>query len=293
MDSPSWGGPRFFKILVDKNLEASYMVIPKEFAKQHCEGLSNQIILKVPNGEAWPVELLKNEAKGLVWFGRGWQQFSQRYCFQHGHFLLFELLHNSNSFLVIIFNRTATEIDYSKQDWELAHTVLEMEVEQQQQQGLDIPHQQLPSLETTRMNIIMEKENSNGKTDVAGPTNKNKTPVSNVVSSSQRQRDSCSAATNINVVPSFSKVIKKAGCPGVPMRFVEMYVTKSSEKMVYLKVEGKSWAVKLKNFHQYNVSQLSKGWGQFARDNNLKEGDTCTFEMGSATNEFNVRVSRS
>ncbi|CAI0430198.1 unnamed protein product [Linum tenue] len=88
-------------------------MVPKKYSMDHFDCVSNPVTLELPNGDAWLVELVRDDLGKRVWFGKGWQQFSQHYHFQHGHFLLFELLGNSH-FSVNIFDRTAAEMKYSQ-----------------------------------------------------------------------------------------------------------------------------------------------------------------------------------
>ncbi|XP_012472260.1 B3 domain-containing transcription factor VRN1 [Gossypium raimondii] len=65
--------------------------------------------LRVPSGAAWKVELTK--CGGKIWFENGWLEFSNHYSLELGHLLVFRYDGNSN-FHVIIFDRTASEIQY-------------------------------------------------------------------------------------------------------------------------------------------------------------------------------------
>ncbi|KAL0006936.1 hypothetical protein SO802_008438 [Lithocarpus litseifolius] len=73
------------------------------------EGLSNSAFLKLPNGVEWKVEL--TESDGEVWLQKGWLEFAKYYSVKQGHFLVFRYEGNSH-FYVLIFDESATEIDY-------------------------------------------------------------------------------------------------------------------------------------------------------------------------------------
>ncbi|KAJ6715588.1 B3 DOMAIN-CONTAINING [Salix viminalis] len=64
----------------------------------------------------------------------------------------------------------------------------------------------------------------------------------------------------------------------VPINFVERYF-KHINQFVMLQVEDRSWSVKLIPRSSQRVAVLSAGWARFARENSLKVGDVCAFEM--------------
>ncbi|KAJ6427819.1 hypothetical protein OIU84_023259 [Salix udensis] len=64
----------------------------------------------------------------------------------------------------------------------------------------------------------------------------------------------------------------------VPMSFVERYF-KHINQFVMLQVADRSWSVKLITRSSQRVAVLSAGWARFARENSLKVGNVCAFEM--------------
>lgn len=68
------------------------------------------MLLRVPGGSTWTIELEKrNDGMVLLW--KGWQEFAEYYSIGHGHLIVFKYKGNS-TFCVIIFNKSASEIDY-------------------------------------------------------------------------------------------------------------------------------------------------------------------------------------
>nr|XP_023913257.1 putative B3 domain-containing protein Os03g0621600 [Quercus suber] len=65
--------------------------------------------LTIPNGTKWKVKLTKSD--GEVCFGNGWCEFASSHALALGHFLVFRYEGNSE-FFVLIFDATATEIEY-------------------------------------------------------------------------------------------------------------------------------------------------------------------------------------
>ena len=75
---------------------------------------TNQICLKVAaDGRKWNVGLTKSNDGTRVWFhDHGWQTFVEFYSVGLEYFLVFKYERQSSSFYVVIFDRTATEIEY-------------------------------------------------------------------------------------------------------------------------------------------------------------------------------------
>ena len=74
------------------------------------DDLSSTVLLKVPTGATWKVELVKRD--GHIWLQNGWQEFIKYYSLAHGSFLVFEYNQRNCDFNVIIFDKSALEIDY-------------------------------------------------------------------------------------------------------------------------------------------------------------------------------------
>lgn len=72
--------------------------------------LNNKICLKVADGREWNVGLTKKN--GRVWFHNGWQKFVEFYSIGFEYFLVFKYVCQSSTFHVVIFDLTATEIEY-------------------------------------------------------------------------------------------------------------------------------------------------------------------------------------
>ena len=71
--------------------------------------LSTFAKLTLPYGRIWQVGLEK--ADNNIWFCDGWQAFVEYHSICYGHFLVFRYQGNS-SFHVLVFDKTATEIQY-------------------------------------------------------------------------------------------------------------------------------------------------------------------------------------
>ncbi|OMP02101.1 hypothetical protein COLO4_11358 [Corchorus olitorius] len=99
----------FFKIVLEDAIQEGKLKIPSRFARDYGNALSNPVLLKVPTGAMWEVELTKCDGK--IWLENGWKKFSEHYSLKHGYFLVFRLEGNSQ-FHVLIFDTSASEIKY-------------------------------------------------------------------------------------------------------------------------------------------------------------------------------------
>ena len=77
--------------------------------RKYGNGLSSPLLLMVPGGATWHVEL--TESDGDVWLQNGWQGFVEHYFLKRGHFLVFKYEGDCN-FQVLIFDMSASEIEY-------------------------------------------------------------------------------------------------------------------------------------------------------------------------------------
>ncbi|KAL2938683.1 B3 domain-containing transcription factor VRN1 [Bienertia sinuspersici] len=106
--------PYFFKLFVNPLCQKQQLRIPMEFGKKYGMYLSDDICLNVPNSELpWEVKLEK-DSNNNMFLGKGWQALSEFYGLEYGSFLLFRFDGGSSKsqFHLLIFDKTAVEIDY-------------------------------------------------------------------------------------------------------------------------------------------------------------------------------------
>ncbi|XP_057980057.1 B3 domain-containing transcription factor VRN1-like [Malania oleifera] len=99
----------FFKIIRPTDIRDGKLRLPPKFVRKYGKKLSNPVLVKVPNGSVWKVELMKCD--GGVWLQNGWREFSKYYSIGQGHLLIFKY-EGFSRFLVIICDMTASEIEY-------------------------------------------------------------------------------------------------------------------------------------------------------------------------------------
>ncbi|CAN0923154.1 B3 domain-containing protein At3g18960 [Linum grandiflorum] len=105
---------RFFRIILQHAIVAKKLMIPRKFISENGQQLlgCDAATLEVPTGDKWDVGL-ETDRRGFVWFcSHGWEEFTEFYSLDIGHFLLFQYKGHSANFSVVICDRSAVEIDY-------------------------------------------------------------------------------------------------------------------------------------------------------------------------------------
>jgi len=83
--------------------------VPTSFVSRHWEGMSNPVILSLPNGSKNKVFWVNKD--GDVWFCNGWKEFAKYSKLDVSHIIVFRYEGNS-CFNVIIFGKSDLEIEY-------------------------------------------------------------------------------------------------------------------------------------------------------------------------------------
>ena len=92
--------------------------IPNKFISKYGVDLSNMAVLTISNGRKWKVKLTKHD--GEVWFENGWCEFASCHALTMGHLVVFKYEGNL-AFSVLVFDATATEIEYPLDDQPQVH----------------------------------------------------------------------------------------------------------------------------------------------------------------------------
>ncbi|KAI4330331.1 hypothetical protein MLD38_028629 [Melastoma candidum] len=105
------GTPHFFKVILHEDLHKTHSLkVPTKFVRKYGTNLSNLVHLKLPNGDAWAVELQRDDHGGLS-LRKGWADFIEYCCICLGYFLVFRY-EGDSCFHVVVFDATACEIEY-------------------------------------------------------------------------------------------------------------------------------------------------------------------------------------
>ncbi|XP_065870043.1 B3 domain-containing transcription factor VRN1-like isoform X1 [Euphorbia lathyris] len=252
--------PRFFKLILD---DQGKLVFPRKFVRNHGHHLSSHVMLKVPSGAKWEVDVIKSD--GQIWLQKGWPEFVKYYSISYAHFLVFEYEKENGDFNVTIFDKTATEIEYPSS---FSHE--KNMVDEAKEPDVSVQISDPPSRKTLTRHIpkgnrkkLIEKESSSKE--------------QNLVLSNPPQ-----AAKNFNSPnPSFKAPII-SDCLNRGRLYITRTFFKNIEpgtKATMLEVNNRFWPVKLLNYPHLGRAALSAGWKAFAKDNSLNVGDVCSFEM--------------
>ncbi|XP_050210522.1 B3 domain-containing transcription factor VRN1-like [Mercurialis annua] len=306
--------PHFFKIVLhDKKLE-----IPKKFVRIYGTDLPNLSLLKLPNGDQWKIELLKSN--GEIWLGKGWQEFMEFYSLAFGSFLVFQYDQKNCWFNVIIFDTSASEIEYPCKDNDgetvepycLGERFVEMGHEEVDNNSpvqisnnvSSLSRKRKESLRLSATNSVKKvklRNNTTAQLD-AEKSNGDIENVNGVMAKTQR----LTIAEKDNVLrrardsfksrnPHFMTTIQPSYLCSRLIVAIPSYVNehfkKSHGDVILYVVDGRTWSVKYSkiSIKGSNTAKLYLCWKTFVQDNGLKVGDVCVFEIISCK-ETTLRV---
>ncbi|KAF7815920.1 B3 domain-containing transcription factor VRN1-like [Senna tora] len=236
--------PRFFKIVLPKSLQDGELRIPRSFVTKYWKGLSNSkaiVVLRVPDGggDEWEVEW--TERDGDVWLKNGWKNFADFYSIGDGHFLVFRY-EGGNKFEVMVFGRDGINgRRCMRSSWNKVNVESSL-----------------------KDNIIIGSSSRGTK-------------------SALERAKKFHSEKPFFVRPMYPTYVH-SGYMVVPCDFSARYLEGMEGKasiMVSDDEEKKmtSWEVNFKYTLGNKRSVFTAGWGLFAEDNGLKEGDVCVFEL--------------
>ncbi|CAI0541904.1 unnamed protein product [Linum tenue] len=309
-------GARFFKIILQSTIRDKKLFVPRKFIRDSADCLlySKSATLKVPSGDEWEVELGR-EGEEDVWFGNnGWQRFAEFYSLQYGHLLVFEYSGRSE-FSVVIFGRSATEIDYPVREVigiEDSAPVLEvLDSDDEDDAGATNQWKENEKGKSSMVpngagqgddNRLVKRQKSywksNGEVEAnGGGLNKTVMPQeekqgSSDKPSSSRKRRALPVDGFTTKQPSYQTTMHPSyiatGPQYIPAEFADEHI-KKTEQQVKLVVGGNEWTVRL-NKLQNKYMKLGIGWKDFAVCNSLKRGDVCTFELVHGWTDVELKV---
>ncbi|XP_050211904.1 B3 domain-containing transcription factor VRN1-like [Mercurialis annua] len=267
--------PHFFKIILDDDaLGDGKLYIPRKFVRLYGNNLPNSVILKVPSGAKWKIELTKFD--GEIWFQNGWQEFVKYYSIAYGSFLVFEYNPTNSEFNVIIFDTSALEIHYPL---EIANrTIEESNPEKQIYQENEILNHKTkgnsPLLFPQRSNKKIKREKSTGNTA--------KSLTAKEKAEALKTADSNFKSENPFFMVAMQPTYLRCGDNrlAIPPSFVKEYFNKPQGSVI-LSIDGKLWPTKCKYYDSDGrpSAKLSHGWKEFVIEYRLEIGDVCVFEL--------------
>ncbi|GMJ07957.1 REPRODUCTIVE MERISTEM 39, REDUCED VERNALIZATION RESPONSE 1 [Hibiscus trionum] len=299
--------PHFFKIILESTIRNKKLGIPKKFEKKYGNKLSNSVLLSVPSGDTWRVELTKSD--GVVWLQNGWQDFFVFYSLQKGHLLLFKYEGN-DKFQVVIFDMSTSEIEYPCKSHIRDHTSGEqvcrqlVKEEAKDDIGDEIVHEIPPTKEITKkkpqascskprkkQKISKKVKNEDDCEDLPNGEEDLQTEVPGYANALLRARafKSENPFFLVTMQPSYIEPGRKI-C--IPKDFSLKFLKEKTDDLTLCNSGGKTWPARYWRYitsHKYTKTTIHIGWEPFMQENNLKAGDVCVFELISQT-EIKLKV---
>ncbi|KAM3272340.1 hypothetical protein ACQJBY_042471 [Aegilops geniculata] len=303
MEDHNWS---FFKVVILGNFKDE-MAIPPKFATNFRGRISDEVKLEVPDGKIYNVQVAEEQHKLVL--RSGWANFAGAYELKEGDLLVFTYSGDSH-FKVKIFKPSGCENEFSCVTMSCGPNVQERDI---------CHDQSLPTKKRCQNDGLSDSWKTTKKTPTDSPSQKPSSELNTegVTSSKDIQEPRGSGvlqgSSESRYILEMSCKLTSAQRAGVDtfvkesQTGIEFYVTAMNEKTLsdgYL-VICKEYAVKhlphqdqmIKLCHPQNSKTwdanlavisdgactlsciLTAGWLGFVRDNNLREGDICAFEV--------------
>ncbi|XP_059428682.1 B3 domain-containing transcription factor VRN1-like [Corylus avellana] len=273
--SSSMAGTRpshFFKIILPSTIHDNKLRIPVKFVMEFGDELSDVVTLTAPNGHLWQVGLEKHNME--IWFDDGWQDFMEYHSIHYGYFLVFRYEGNSK-FHVLVFDNTATEIQYSwNKDFELEDAVDIIDLDDATKSS----HDKLNENEMSHSDELSAKHEENREMLVGKR-------FFGESSAEGRERAIEAAKMLKPTNPSFMTFVRPYHIRGrtrnplyVPSGFAKKYLIGHASVKLQT-CDGKQWHAPCSHNNLSRTSRNIGRWAGFCRDNHLEVGDVCVFEL--------------
>ncbi|XP_021809455.1 B3 domain-containing protein Os03g0619600-like isoform X4 [Prunus avium] len=293
----------FFMVSMGRtNIDGYRMSIPKKFLRKYGDDLSNPVLLKLPNGSKWNVELRR--WKGEAWFDKGWAEFSEFYSLEHCHSLVFRYEGNSK-FHICIFDKSFVEIEYPLTMPEMKETDADDDSSDESDDA---------SLEILdKFPLCPRKSKEKSSLPCPRPHKKKRTSSSGNIDFPAKRHDQGTSSTprflkRTQVVrgrmhplttsgkalalqrakayksdkPSFIVPMHRSYIGRHPMWLTSDFsilmghLSKNSANVILWDLGGRAWVVE---FIAKPRAKFQSGWHEFVRGNNLNIGDVCVFVL--------------
>ncbi|KAM7269298.1 hypothetical protein ACFE04_024795 [Oxalis oulophora] len=285
--------PHFFKVIRNASLEKLKLMIPESFVRKYGTYLQQKsVVLRVPSGRKWKVELSKCD--GDVSLQHGWREFTDYYSIDRHYFLSFKYEKDFFYFSVLIFDPTATEIEYPySEDEECVEFVGENVACRKRKDKSPVLNS--PPLKLKRTIETEEQPNCTRKT-IKGKsysTAIKKVGATSSVSRSMQQprecekKDICFQRATSYISKSNKPVFMVSLCPSYVIHDSNpgLYVPKSfshkhfvgQQGTVFLDYADSTWVARYRL--EASRGAICRGWLAFVKDNHLKAGDICVMEL--------------
>ncbi|KDP44968.1 hypothetical protein JCGZ_01468 [Jatropha curcas] len=284
--------PHFFKVVLDNALRDRKLEIPKEFVRKYGNDLPSSVVLNVPTGAKWKVELFKCD--GEIWFRNGWQEFAEYYSLAHSYFIVFEYDQHSNChFNVLILDKSATEIDYP----------VNYNGDDEEINNLEKAENGSPHKKTKIEKPTTKFEPKRGDAEKPRKRKKFKKAVLKAQKLAhdekevllQKARMVFYSKNPFFMVAMQSSYVHKGERLHISSSFAKRHLNEKHGDGTLKVMDGRTWSIR------YHVETsrgrprvlVYSGWNKFSRENHLEVGDVCVFELTNpAATTMNVTILR-
>ncbi|RZB89516.1 B3 domain-containing transcription factor VRN1 [Glycine soja] len=262
-----------YEALQCKNIQR----IPRSFVNKCWEGISNPVVLVLPNGAEWKVNWKRLDLD--VWLIDEWKKFAQVLSLDKDHLMVFRYVGNSQ-FQVVILDQSGLEVGYP-----LINATLDGEetgnVFHQRKKRAKSPLPISPSTKKVKTNPRKEPTNPGQDVETRHAESErtkakkrgrrrmmyaNKRCSKSKAFQSEELLEDNESSTALERANSF-----RSENPFFIRQMYPSYIQKHFME--------KTWHV---NFYLNRSSKqiiLGAGWGDFVKDNNLKIGNVCVLEQ--------------
>ncbi|KAK7310208.1 hypothetical protein RJT34_07565 [Clitoria ternatea] len=222
--------------------------------------MSNPVSLRLPNGTEWEVDCVERD--GDVWFCKGWQEFVKYLSLDVSHFVVFKYEGNS-SFRVIVFGKSAMEIEYPSNDkgtndeeWEEVDNDKSLREKQGQYE------------------IKVEKKKRKNNPANLGVSERD---IKKRIMTFHQKVKQGFRSENDYFICTIQKSYIERDFLIIPKEFSTMHLQRKGNATLFVN-EHRTWDVEFRCRSDGNLA-FCCGWRKFLMDNKLKLGDVCAFEL--------------
>ncbi|XP_037493209.1 B3 domain-containing transcription factor VRN1-like [Jatropha curcas] len=279
--------PHFFKIILDDTIRDGKLIIPRKFLREYGNNLPNKVVLKVPSGATWQIELMKCD--GEICLQKGWQEFVEYYSIACGHLLVFEYEKTCHSFYVLIFDKSASEIDYpfsfTNGDNELKDPEIGKTEEESPLPFLHISKKVKLENSEEQSEVFAEKKchesksSENQKENVVPPKIQSLT-AKGKASALRRAKTKFKSRNPFFMVAMQPSYVRGRSKITISATFARKYFEKMQGKVILEDGNGRVWSAR--HVRRGKKASIDNGWRKFSEDNELEVGDVCVFELVNA-----------
>ncbi|CAN1299040.1 B3 domain-containing protein LOC_Os12g40080 [Linum perenne] len=258
---------RFFKIVLEESLQIKKLMLPKSFTRKYWRHAPTGATLALPGCKTWEMEVFKDSAR-CMWLRAGWDAFARFYSLAPGSLLHFTYLGGS-TFFVRVYALDCMEIKYPLAVFDSSSS---SSSDSEADEGDPAEASDYQEEEETE-NDEEEEENEDFEQLPRNPVHRRgKEKMGNSSSRGRRAEIPEFVATMTTAYLKFYQA-------HIPGEFSKKYITESDDCVIH-KIGNNTWDVKLnRQGGKFRYPKFSSGWGQFARDNTLKVGDKCVFQL--------------